>query len=103
MNLVCSVKIQLGESSVLVVCSKTSMFPQPFKQKLQSLISTLDHFTLTIVIQLSFSRLECGIHDKFTFPVQTGGIFYFPWHRHQIEGTPRLLVSPPKDTEINNL
>ena len=20
-------------------------------------------------------------------PVQTGGIFYFPWHRHQIEGT----------------
>ena len=22
-----------------------------------------------------------------TLPVQTGGIFYFPWHRHQIEGT----------------
>ena len=20
-------------------------------------------------------------------PVQTGGVFYFPWHRHQIEGT----------------
>ena len=20
-------------------------------------------------------------------PVRTGGIFYFPWHRHQIEGT----------------
>ena len=29
--------------------------------------------------------------------MHTGGIFYFPWHRH------RLLVSPPKDTEINNL
>ena len=24
---------------------------------------------------------------SYTFPVQTGGIFYFPWHRHQIEGT----------------
>ena len=22
---------------------------------------------------------------SYTFPVQTGGIFYFPWHRHQIE------------------
>ena len=20
---------------------------------------------------------------SYTFPVQTGGIFYFPWHRHQ--------------------
>ena len=27
------------------------------------------------------------------------GIFYFPGHRHQIEGTDVfLLVSPPKDT-----
>ena len=34
---------------------------------------------------------------------QTGGIFYFPWHRHQIEGTNGVLLSPPKDTEINNL
>ena len=24
---------------------------------------------------------------SYTFPVHTGGIFYFPWHRHQIEGT----------------
>ena len=24
---------------------------------------------------------------RYTFPVQTGGIFYFPWHRHQVEGT----------------
>ena len=24
---------------------------------------------------------------SYTFPVQTGGILYFPWHRHQIEGT----------------
>ena len=24
---------------------------------------------------------------SYTFPVQTGGIFYFPWHGHQIEGT----------------
>ena len=33
---------------------------------------------------------------SYTFPVQTGGIFYFPWHRHRRER--RLLVSPPKDT-----
>ena len=24
---------------------------------------------------------------RYTFSVQTGGIFYFPWHEHQIEGT----------------
>ena len=28
-----------------------------------------------------------GVHDSYTFPVQTGGIFYFPCHGHQIEGT----------------
>ena len=34
----------------------------------------------------SFSRLECGIHDRLhIYPLC--GIFYFPWHRHQIEGT----------------
>ena len=27
---------------------------------------------------------------SYTFPVQTGGIFYFPWHRHQIERTDGL-------------
>ena len=36
--------------------------------------------------ELSFSRLECGVHDRLhTYPLC--GIFYFPWHRHQIEGT----------------
>ena len=29
---------------------------------------------------------------SYTFPVQTGGIFYFPWHRHQIEGTNGLCL-----------
>ena len=29
-----------------------------------------------------------------TFPVQTGRIFYFPWHRHHRRDG-RLLVSPP--------
>ena len=24
---------------------------------------------------------------SYTFPMQTGGIIYFPWHSHQIEGT----------------
>ena len=36
--------------------------------------------------ELSFSRLECGVHDKLhIYPLC--GIFYFPWHRQQIEGT----------------
>ena len=26
-------------------------------------------------------------HDSYIIPVQTGGIFYLPWHRHQLEGT----------------
>ena len=28
-----------------------------------------------------------GVHDKLHIPVRTGGIFYVPLHRHQIEGT----------------
>ena len=29
-----------------------------------------------------------GVHDSYIImPVRTGGIFYFPWHRHKIEGT----------------
>ena len=36
--------------------------------------------------ELSFSRLEYGVHDRLhIYPLC--GIFYFPWHRHQIEGT----------------
>ena len=42
-------------------------------------------------------RVGGGVHDSYTL-VRTGGIFYFPWHRHQIEGTDGFLVSPPKDT-----
>ena len=36
--------------------------------------------------ELSFSRLEYGVHDRLhIYPLC--GVFYFPWHRHQIEGT----------------
>ena len=36
--------------------------------------------------ELSFSRLECGVHDRLhIYPLC--GVFYFPWHRHPIEGT----------------
>ena len=44
--------------------------------------------------ELSFSRLECGLfffgvddrlHIYGIYPLC--GLFYFPWHRHQIEGT----------------
>ena len=49
--------------------------------------------------ELSFPRLECRVHDKFhIYPLCS--VFYFPWHRHQIEGT---KVYHPKDTEIDNL
>ena len=40
--------------------------------------------------ELSFSRLECGVHDKLH-------ISSADWWDQ------RLLVSHPKDTEINNL
>ena len=46
------------------------------------------HFGLTQewLRVLSLSRLECGVHNKLhIYPVC--GIFYFPWHRYQIEGT----------------
>ena len=33
-------------------------------------------------------RVGGGVHDRqLHIPVRTGGVFYFPWHRHQIEGT----------------
>ena len=52
--------------------------------------------------ELSFSRLECGVHDRLhIYPLC--GIFYFPWHRHQIEGSNGFLVSHSKDTEIHSL
>ena len=35
--------------------------------------------------ELSFSRLECGVHDRLHIHPLCG-IFYFPWDRHQIEG-----------------
>ena len=38
-------------------------------------------------------KVGSGVHDSYTFPVQTDGIFYFPWHRHQIEGTNGFSVS----------
>ena len=39
-----------------------------------------------LVRDLSFSRLECEVHNTLhIYPLC--GIFYFPWHRHQIEGT----------------
>ena len=32
-------------------------------------------------------RVGGGVHDSYTVPMGTGGIFHFPWHRHPIEGT----------------
>ena len=72
----------------------------------------------TVQYRVVFRELcpSLRVTTSYTFPVQTGGIFYFPWHRHQIKGTEgfyiiseivklggsgfcisaRLLVSPPK-------
>ena len=36
--------------------------------------------------ELSFSKLECGVHDRLHI-YDMYGIFSFPWHIHQIEGT----------------
>ena len=32
-------------------------------------------------------RVGGGVHDSYTFQCGLVGYFYFPWHRHQIEGT----------------
>ena len=55
---------------------------------LVSILQTAHLWANTGVVfrELSFSRLECGVHDRLhIYPMC--GIFYFPWHRHQIEGT----------------
>ena len=55
---------------------------------LVSILQTAHLWANTGVVfrELSFSRLECGVHDRLhLYPLC--GIFYFPWHRHQIEGT----------------
>ena len=42
---------------------------------------------------------------SYTFPVQTGGIFYFPWHRHQIEVTDgfQCLIRKTQRYTISNV
>ena len=38
--------------------------------------------------KLSFSRLECGVHDKLHISsADWWDVLLPPWHRHQIEGT----------------
>ena len=55
---------------------------------LVSILQTSHLWTNTGVVsrELSFSRLECGVHDRLhIYPLC--GIFYFPMHSHHIEGT----------------
>ena len=44
---------------------------------------------------------------SYTFPLQTGGIFYFPWHRHNTKqnGSTAFSVSSEthRDTQISNV
>ncbi len=42
--------------------------------------------------ELSFSRLECGVHDRLHIYPLLCGIFYFPWRRHHIEGFKRPMT-----------
>ena len=32
-------------------------------------------------------HIECGVHDRLHIFTPLCGIFFFPWHRHQMEGT----------------
>ena len=39
-------------------------------------------------------RVSGGVHDRtLHIPVRTGGIFYFPWHRHHMDRRNRRLNS----------
>ena len=67
----------------------------------QLIVATFKHFCKYIYVhvlsykisktlewfrELSFSRLECGVHNRLhIYPLS--GIFYFPWHRHLIKAT----------------
>ena len=52
--------------------------------------------------ELSFSRLECGVHDRLhIYPLC--GIFYFPWHGHQKEGTNGFSVSSERHRDTQSL
>ena len=55
---------------------------------LVSILQTAHLWANTGVVfrELSFTGLEYGVHDRLhIYPLC--GVFYFPWHRHQIEGT----------------
>ena len=67
-----------------------SCFPMTFYYYVVFLVNLLQtaHFGLAQerFRELSFSRLECGVHDRLhVYPLS--GVSYFPWHRHQIERT----------------
>ena len=53
--------------------------------------------------ELSFSRLECGVHDKGTVCLSSVWDILLPLTYTPDRRDRRLLVSPPKYTEINNL
>ena len=72
---------------------------------LVSILQTAHLWANTGVVfrELSFSMLECGVHDRLDhlhiYPLC--GIFYFPWHRHQIEGTNGVycLIRKTRDSQ----
>ena len=47
--------------------------------------TTVTHSFIFIFIFMRF--LARVVKTWVAIPVRTAGIFYFPWHRHQIEGT----------------
>ena len=53
--------------------------------------------------ELSFSRLECGVLDKLHISSADWWDLLLPLAETPDRRDQRLLVSPPKDTEINNL
>ena len=49
------------------------------------------YYTQGLFLELSFPK-SIGVHDRFHI-YHPFRIFYFPWHRHQIEGTTAIGVS----------
>ena len=80
------------------------------KRTTTTCISSLSSLSLCSKQHIFGLTQECFLEScivestaSYIFPVQTGGIFYVPWHRHHIEGTNGFLVSHPKNAEIHNL
>ena len=80
----------------LVYSDITSLSPHDIKgnNKLVMLLPPSFTFTFTLQVYLTtIDQVEYGVHHRLHIYYNFCGIFYFPWNRHQMEGTTRSSVA----------